>query len=268
MNEKIWKILEHRATQMTSVAILAGTAGYLLGYVRTKAQYDDIVARLEQIERSTDEIELADEQIRARHPSVSHEHETGYTIDPIPDLGEKRSAVKKPVRVDLSYLEDVEKVEKNLPLPDQVDPVEAGQALARNIFASRHNDTAGDEWDYKTEIEARDKRAPYIIHVDEYVTNDMEYDQSTLTWYEKDEVLTDIHDTPIYNHREVVGELRFGHGSNDVNVVFVRNDSLMTEYEILRDTGSYQEIVLGEKMDAEAAEQELKHSAVPKFRRE
>jgi len=80
--------------------------------------------------------------------------------------------------------------------------------------------------------------------------------------------LCDSHDKPIYNHSEVVGELLFGHGSNDPNVVYIRNPKLEAEYEILRDEGSYEEIVLGEQIEHEAEEGDLRHSAVLRMRRE
>lgn len=133
--------------------------------------------------------------------------------------------------------------------------------VIRNVF-----DMPEDEWDYKTEIERRDRSRPYIIHVDEYVGDEMNFDQSTLTWYEGDSILCDSHDVPIYSPEAIVGELRFGHGSGDPNSVYIRNEQMQSEYEILRYTGAYQEIVLGERMEKEVEESELKHSFTRKFR--
>lgn len=135
-------------------------------------------------------------------------------------------------------------------------------AITRNVF------DGDDTWDYELERNNRTKERPYVIHVDEFVADEMGYDsQSTLTWYEGDRVLTDSHDVPIYNAQQVAGELRFGHGSGDQNVVYVRNEKLQAEYEILRDPGSYEDVVLGGRVENEFEAGDLKHSRTPrKFR--
>ena len=70
----------------------------------------------------------------------------------------------------------------------------------------------------------------------------------------------------MFDFHNVVGDLRFGHGSNDPNVVYIRNDRLKAEYEVLLNSGSYQEEILGQKFEKEAKD-ELKHSTY-KFRLE
>lgn len=130
----------------------------------------------------------------------------------------------------------------------------------QNIFGD-----GDDSWNYDDERATRSKDRPYIIHVDEFVADEFDYEsQSTLTWYEKDQILTDSKDVPVYNHAAVVGELRFGHGSNDPNVVYIRNERLKAEYEVLRDPGSYQETVLGESFD----DQHLRHDNGPRRMRD
>jgi hypothetical protein len=176
--------------------------------------------------------------------SIMHQPSSGLEAHP---AKEKQS--DEPKETKLVILEDVSSLE------------DIGKAVATNIFT---ND--GDEWDYKTELEKRDKSDPYVIHVDEFVADEMGWDsQSTLTWYEKDQILTDSHDKPVYNHAELVGELRFGHGSNDANVVYIRNERLQCEYEVLRDEGSYEEIVLGEQMEHQTQAEELRHSRQLRF---
>ena len=268
MNERISALLAKRWVLPTITGVVGAGVGAFVGYKFTKAQYDDIEAKIEEIEKVNDQLEFDFSEVASlqrdlevatrrlsvleRHPSYSHEHQIPMTPDEVDVLQEKRTTQRsKPVRVDLSPLDEVE---------------EKGKAVVSNIFGKR-DDNAGDEWDYKTEIESRDKRKPYIIHVDEYVADEMGWgSQSTITWYEADQVLCDSHDTPIYNHNEVVGELRFGHGSNDANVVYIRNEELQHEFEVLRDEGSYEEIVLGETMEREVQKQELKHSHQMRFR--
>lgn len=147
---------------------------------------------------------------------------------------------------------------------DTLDEIN-GALVRRNIF-----DDTNDSWDYELERQNRTKETPYVIHADEFQTDEMGWDsQTTLTWYAGDEILTDSHDVPIYNPHTVVGELRFGHGSGDPNVVYVRNERLEAEYEVLRDMGSYEIIVLGgtSELEAQYEESDLRHSRIPnKFR--
>lgn len=107
-----------------------------------------------------------------------------------------------------------------------------------------------DVWDYAAEVKSRNPREPYIIHVDEFTQNEKGYTQSTLTYYEDDDVLADERDNVIEDQDEMVGVhnlVRFGHGSNDANTVHIRNDKRQLDLEILRSTGSYAEEVHGFK---------------------
>lgn len=77
-----------------------------------------------------------------------------------------------------------------------------------------------DGWDYEKQRTEREDQYIYVIHRDEYAGNEMGYHQATLTYYQGDDYLVDPLNTPIYNHRELVGsELPFGFGSGDPNVV-------------------------------------------------
>lgn len=121
-----------------------------------------------------------------------------------------------------------------------------------------------DDWNYDEEVKNRGPDNPYIIHRDEYFSNEMEYRQTTITYYEGDQILCDELDTPIYNPEKIVGTLRFGHGSQDPSICYVRNERLEAEYEVLIDHGYYQEEVLGAEIGPN-----IKHSSrVPKFKRD
>jgi len=103
------------------------------------------------------------------------------------------------------------------------------------------------------EVSAVDKRnrteeAPYILEKEEYLNNESEYTQSTLTYYAGDGVLTDSRDDIISEIDDTVGEgnlQRFGYGSGDPKVVYVRNDALDLEFEILHHEGTYKQHVAG-----------------------
>jgi len=103
-------------------------------------------------------------------------------------------------------------------------------------------------WDAEEELASRTPDRPYIIHEDEFSANETDYRQETLTWYAEDGVLTDENEDKIEAPDDIVGLdnlNKFGHGSGDYNVLFVRNDAKNMEYEISRMHTSYAEEVLG-----------------------
>lgn len=127
-----------------------------------------------------------------------------------------------------------------------------------------------DDWDYAEELSLRaalPPDAPYIISVEEYLQNEDDRTQTLITYYAGDDVLVDENETPIPNRDKIVGDLRFGHGSNDANVVYVRNPKLDLEWEIVYDRGTYQEEVLGLEIE-KAYPSELRHSgnSIRKFK--
>lgn len=79
---------------------------------------------------------------------------------------------------------------------------------------------------------------PYVISPNEFGEND-NYDTVSLIYYAND-ILTDDHNDPVENADEVVGEdfkQRFGEYEDDS--VYIRNDALRTDFEILKDNGEY-----------------------------
>lgn len=96
-----------------------------------------------------------------------------------------------------------------------------------------------------------ENRGPiHVISLQEHEENEPSYQQATLTWYAGDEVLTDDREDIIEDYPNIIGEhalARFGDVSEDENVVHVRNNVLMVDYEIVRSMGTYQQEVLGEE---------------------
>lgn len=139
---------------------------------------------------------------------------------------------------------------------EEVAPVE-------NVFAANRA-----EWDYELELSRRDPHKPYIIHADEFVAGEKEFRQVSLTYYESDNTMIDPFDTIVYDYHKLTGDLEFGHGSGEEDVVYIRNEAEEIEYEVLRHKGMYSIEVLGQRMEDEA-DNELRHShAVPRMRRE
>lgn len=100
-------------------------------------------------------------------------------------------------------------------------------------------------------LEERGTGVPYVITMDEYQEEEESYDKIDLTYYAEDDVLTDDHDKRVDDYNYTVGAQnlhRFGMGSGDKKVVFVRNDTRGADYEITMNEGSYSEIVMGVKI--------------------
>jgi hypothetical protein len=127
---------------------------------------------------------------------------------------------------------------------------EAKPVVVNNVF----DESTDREWSYAEELTRREPGVPYIIHIDEFRVNEPEHTQVSYTYYEQDDVLCDSHFMKVDDMDEAIGLGNlghWGHGSNDPNVVYVRNEKLNLDFEVVRDRGLY----------AEAAHGYIRHSA-------
>lgn len=134
--------------------------------------------------------------------------------------------------------------------------------VTKNVFEV-HTDPR--DWDLHEELSTRDTTKPYVISFEEFNENEEGHEQATLAYFAGDDTIVDQKDQPIDNTEYFVGDdnlLRFGHGSNDRNVVYVRNERLSMDFEIIRTGGSYSKDVLG--LDAEPT---IRHSQSRKSRK-
>ena len=83
---------------------------------------------------------------------------------------------------------------------------------------------------------------PYVISPEEFGEFE-EYEKISLTYY-ADEVLADENDEEVDDVDEIVGEESLNHfGEYEDDSVFVRNDRLKCDYEILLDQRNYSDVV-------------------------
>ena len=203
----------------------------------------------------------------------------GVIASYIPDIIRKRTTIMVPAEpVAKSYsapMDDLDpKLIAMLEEGDRILRQTIDDAIVHPIFVAKTEETpeptpiniftipGGDQWDEEFEISQRTHNAPYIIHADDYVKDEFGFKQETVTYYEGDDIMATMADVPIYNWTSMMGELRWGHGSKDPNVVYVRNEMMRKEWEILRESGSFEEIVQGLHIE----DNELKHSTLRKFR--
>ena len=86
---------------------------------------------------------------------------------------------------------------------------------------------------------------PYVISPDNYGEND-NYTQISLVYYAGDEVLADDEDEVVEDIEDTVGEDFAEHfGEYEDDSVFIRNDRLRCDYEILRDNRSFSDVAEG-----------------------
>lgn len=84
---------------------------------------------------------------------------------------------------------------------------------------------------------------PYTISPDDYGENDY-YDQISLVYYDGDGVLADDEDEVMEDIEGTVGEDFAEHfGEYEDDSVFIRNDHLRCDYEILKDNRSFSDVV-------------------------
>lgn len=134
--------------------------------------------------------------------------------------------------------------EMTVPVKPSV-PVNPPKVTYRSVDTEKDKN---DGWAFPRELAQRTPDRPYIIHQDEFAHNESEYDQVTYTYYAGDDILLDEHEEIIMDRDSIVGRgtlNRFGHGTDDFNIVYVRNPVLESEIEICRSPGSYEIEVLG-----------------------
>lgn len=84
---------------------------------------------------------------------------------------------------------------------------------------------------------------PYVITEEEYFGTHLQHDQLTLYYYKDNDVLVNADTEEVVEDLDIVGDsyLMFGLGSNNEDIVYVRNDSISTDFEIVRKEGFYEQ---------------------------
>lgn len=161
-----------------------------------------------------------------------------------------------------TYQGKEQKVPYNRP-DDIAEAVEERVEVTEKVTIERNVFDAVEEtrdWDYQEEIKRREANPdePYVISFEEFNENEPGHEQITLAYYAEDDTLADEKDQPVDNTDYLVGDdnlLRFGAGSHDRKVVYIRNERIDVDFEVVRSGGSYKKEVLG--FDEET---ELRHS--------
>ena len=159
--------------------------------------------------------EVVEDEIEEKTEETEGETETE---DEDPEVSESKMSYKKP------------------PLKEYVKMVEDNGYVPKTHMEEVEEEIANGEWGDKDVYE------PFIIRPDEYGELHA-YETLSLNYY-ADGVLTDELDNPIEDVESLVPADFADHfGEYDDNAVFVRNDNLECDYEILRDLRKFTDVV-------------------------
>lgn len=147
------------------------------------------------------------------------------------------------------YRPRVEGVPVMEPLDIPKKPVEPNP-IKKNVFSHptpTPEEVADDtETGYNWALAAQESNI-YVIPQDEYI-EDRQYTKWELVYFEADDTLMDDQENIVPSPYDSLGPDAldmFGVASNDPNIVYVRNENVACDFEVVRKKGSYQEEILG-----------------------
>jgi len=220
-----------RAQQILILSTVAATSAVIAGVVVGKIVQKRMNLKIDSI--------VADEVDQTRKfYSVMTEK------PPIETLAKREATEEEDV---VAAAEMVRQYQGKVPYNNPGAIEETPEVEVHNVFVEGKVMNA-DDFDYDAELATRSEDAPYVISFEEFQADEKDYVRNTLTWYEGDDTLTDDKEQPIPDVDAVVGEhnmVRFGHGSRDPNIVYVRNDRMEVDFEVVHNKSAYSAAVLG-----------------------
>lgn len=207
-------------------ALAGGAAGSTLTYFLVKKKFQ---------QRADDEIASVKRQTALLRKDPDAIRETLGSDSPVLSAAEYEALTPAEVKTAVeSFAENFNQV-NNIPEPnDDEVPFQHG-----NLWQNQPIKLPADY--------VRPPEGPYVVTRDEH-GEEPNFEVETLTYYEADHTLADSNDQPIDEIDAAIGleHLQmFGMGSEDVNIVFVRNPRINMDYEVQLNVGSYFVSVLG-----------------------
>lgn len=139
-----------------------------------------------------------------------------------------------------------EAFDKRLKLRDEIINSEYSTENASEKVAMIQEKTAELAYDLGYSLEETKNMAgkPHVIPYENFDTLE-DYTIDSLTYYEGDGVLSDDFLNPVEDIENTVGldfASHFGKDEHDPDAIYIRNDRLKTDYEILLDTGKFSDV--------------------------
>lgn len=209
---------------LVSGLLIGGGVTFLTMHKVVEAKYAKI---------ANDEIE----SVKRRY-AVIRKVETDWDIDV-----EDEAAEKPPTEVEeyqqviteLDYSSDDGEVRTTIVETPDVT-VEETEVTVRNIFKEKPVTSLGE------------RKTPYPLTDEEYAADEAGFEHITLRYFVGDTTLVDDQEEIIPDVDRVVGIENlehFGEFSGDPNVLYIRNERLQTDFEVIIDEGEYVAIILG-----------------------
>lgn len=250
MHPKITALLQKKGVAPAAVGIVTVTT-IAVGYLVWKRKR---TVKMEAVSDETrDQLVLFNEDLEPVVTESPASWENNYSDTP---RGEST------LHVAMTDIEDAAE-EEDESVPEDVAEVVIGHAAPPVVNVFTNPDT---DWDWDVENAARAEEEPYVLHYEEFIQDEKNYHQETVTYYQGDDIMADSNDVPIYNYEGLMGDLKFGHGSKDPKVVYIRNDRIHHEWEVLLHTGQFAVEVRGLEVESEYESKDLKHSSNRRFR--
>lgn len=233
--------------------IVLGTSGgsFFLGYKvsqkRLRAYYEEIAEKeIAQAKRFyadlNEEAPDPEDMLRTLHPE-------SVRINPVQEEQKLREqeGYRERLRELKYHAASTDEAKKDEEVVEEaVEEIEEAVEEIKNVFDQPVDESEALVWDYEWEIANRKEGIPYIIHHDEFYENDDNYEQVSLTYFDGDGTLVDSRDQMVDDVDKTIGinnMMMFGKGSKDRNVVYIRNEALENDFEIVRHEGSFGEVV-------------------------
>ena len=212
--------MDKQPVVLVGVMLVSSGVGFLIGYkTAEKRLSDEFEQRLEKETKGMREFYVATKKPYATpQEAVAELIEETQGDDP---KGEQTAYHK----IAKQYKPSEKKSDTIVDIPEQ--PV-----IVQNIFSKNE----------------RDPEFPYIISQEEYMQNDQDWQQITVTYYRGDGVLTDHREDVIEEIEKTIGLdaiNNFGLQSSDPGTVHVCNEKLGLLFEVLLHEGTYTKEVLG-----------------------
>lgn len=255
-----FRLMRNRGVQVGAVAVISAAVASELTYLWTKKRISDAVwdeagKQVEAAKEYYASMRVVQEPKRSPEEILQELHggdteaaeaHAAYLGKRQPEVVEAEDGTIMTSEVQETVLVDDTDAETQAAL--QEDVTGRNRPVHQNIFSGKN--PSEDEWDYEFETRIREENPgePYILHHDEFFENDPDHEQAQLTYYEGDDTLADDKDVPVPDPDATVGTealTQFGHGSKDRNTVYVRNERLDMDFEIVKSNGKYSVEVLG-----------------------
>jgi hypothetical protein len=219
-----------RGIKMNTKSIIIFVGGAAVGALTTYKLIKDKYEKFAQ-----DEIDSVLDYNRRRRANVERALEKSEKREPVSEMTDEQyeKRYKNVVRKN-HYNPDIRPRGRDFDEPDPDDGNGEEELRQQTMAFNVHNIV--------------DYEPPHVISIDSFSDDMQHFDKLTLHYYEVDETLVDEREELISNVEDLIGDECldcFGQDSNDPDIVYVRNERLASDFEIIRLPQSYQETVIG-----------------------